>query len=121
MKTLKLFLIAVVCTLLTTSCGNHRKPAGWRTSDDVHIAVDETFRDIMEVELRTFGLLHPEAGIKPVFCSEDSAIRMLVRDSIRCCIATRKLSEDELLHVKVNRLGVRQAMVATDAFALDVN
>ena len=51
-------LVAAVCITLATSCGsNHRKPATWRTSDDVHIAVDETFRDIMEEEIETFGLL----------------------------------------------------------------
>lgn len=120
MKTLWLF-IAAVCITLSTSCGNHRKPAGWRTSDDVHIAVDETFRDIMAEELQTFGLINPEAGIKPVYCSEDSAIRMLVRDSVRCCIATRKLTANELSVIRSHNLDAKQAMIATDAFALIVN
>lgn len=106
---------------LATSCGHHRKPADWRTSDEVHIAVDETFRDIMTNELQTFGMLHPEAAVKPVFCSEDSAIKLLVRDSVRCCIATRKLSAAEIQVVESHNLGAKQAMVATDAFALIVN
>lgn len=106
---------------LATSCGHHRKPADWRTSDEVHIAVDETFRDIMTNELQTFSMLHPEAAVKPVFCSEDSAIKLLVRDSVRCCIATRKLSAAEIQVVESHNLGAKQAMVATDAFALIVN
>lgn len=75
----------------------------------------------MDEELQTFGLLNPEAGIKPVYCSEDSAIKLLVRDSVRCCIATRKLTENELSVIASHNLGAKQAMVATDAFALIVN
>lgn len=115
-------LVAAVCITLATSCGsNHRKPAGWRTSDDVHIAVDETFRDIMEEEIETFGLLNPSSAMKPVYCSEDSAIRMLLRDSVRCAITTRKLSKDELDVLKNYKLDAKQAMIATDAFALIVS
>lgn len=115
-------LVAAVCITLATSCGsNHRKPAGWRTSDDVHIAVDETFRDIMEEEIGTFGLLNPASAMKPVYCSEDSAIRMLLRDSVRCAITTRKLSKDELDVLKNYKLDAKQAMIATDAFALIVS
>ena len=115
-------LVAAVCIILATSCGsNHRKPATWRTSDDVHIAVDETFRDIMEEEVETFGLLNPASAMKPVYCSEDSAIRMLLRDSVRCAITTRKLSKDELDVLKNYKLDAKQAMIATDAFALIVS
>lgn len=115
-------LVAAVCITLATSCGsNHRKPATWRTSDDVHIAVDETFRDIMEEEIETFGLLNPTSAMKPVYCSEDSAIRMLLRDSVRCAITTRKLSKDELDVLKNYKLDAKQAMIATDAFALIVS
>lgn len=115
-------LVAAVCITLATSCGsNHRKPAGWRTSDDVHIAVDETFRDIMEEEIETFGLLNPASAMKPVYCSEDSVIRMLLRDSVRCAITTRKLSKDELDVLKNYKLDAKQAMIATDAFALIVS
>lgn len=115
-------LVVAVCITLATSCGsNHRKPATWRTSDDVHIAVDETFRDIMEEEIETFGLLNPSSAMKPVYCSEDSAIRMLLRDSVRCAITTRKLSKDELDVLKNYKLDAKQAMIATDAFALIVS
>lgn len=115
-------LVAAVCITLATSCGsNHRKPATWRTSDDVHIAVDETFRDIMEEEIETFGLLNPSSAMKPVYCSEDSAIRMLLRDSVRCAITTRKLSKDDLDVLKNYKLDAKQAMIATDAFALIVS
>ena len=82
MKTLWLS-VAAVCITLTTSCGNHRKSADWLTSDDVHIAVDETFRPIMEEEIQTYGLKYPTASMLPVYCSEHEALRLLLTDSLR--------------------------------------
>ncbi len=121
MKTLWLFA-AAVCTLLTASCGNnHRKAADWLTSDDVHIAVDETFRPIIEEELEVFSLNHPEAAMKPLWVSENEALRLLVSDSIRSCIATRKLTEREKEILKSHTLTARQAIFASDAIALIVN
>lgn len=120
MRTLWL-ISAAVCITLSTSCGNHRKSADWRTSDDVHIAVDETFKDIMDEEVQTFGMMNQEAGMKPLYCSEDSALHLLVADSVRCAIATRRLTDAELGVVRSHNLDARQAMIATDAFALIVN
>lgn len=120
MKT-RWLLAAAVCITLTTSCGNHRKSADWLTSDDVHVAVDETFRPIMEEEIETYGLKYPVASMKPVYCSEHEALRLLVHDSLRTCIVTRKLSESEEKHLESLTLRARQAQIATDALALVVN
>ena len=114
-------IAAVVCTLLATSCGNHRKSADWRTSDEVHIAVDQTFQDIMEDELQTFARFHVEAEPRPVYVSEDSALWLLLNDSVRSALVTRALTDQERLIVESHRLSVKQALVAYDAFALIVN
>lgn len=119
MRTLWLFL-AAVCITLSTSCGNHRMPADWRTSDDVHIAIDETFRPIMEEQVEAFSE-GEIATVKPIYCSEDSAIRMLVQDSTRCIVVTRKLTDKEMAIVESHNLGAKQAPIAADAFALIVN
>lgn len=118
MKFLKL-LAPTVCGLLLTACGHQTKD--WRTSDSVRVSVDETFRTIMDDEFKTFGMLHPAALLQPNYCSEDSAIRLLLMDSVRCCIATRELTDSEKQIVESHRLGVKQARIATDAFALIVN
>lgn len=120
MKTLWLS-VAAVCITLTTSCGNHRKSADWLTSDDVHIAVDETFRPIMEEEIQTYGLKYPTASMLPVYCSEHEALQLLLTDSLRSCIVTRKLSKEEIDHVGLKKLRPTQSLIATDAMALIVN
>lgn len=120
MKSIKLLLtVCVLCVL--ASCGKKYTGSGWRYSDDVYVAIDETFRPIMAEELEAFRLQHVESGDKAEYCSEDSAIQMLVNDSIRCCVVTRPLSDAETNRVKANRLPISKARIATDAFALIVN
>lgn len=104
------------------SCNN--KPQGnsnWLQDDDVKVAIDETFKPIMDNLVGTFGMSNPEANMKPVYVSEDSAIRMLVNDSVRCCIATRKLNDNEKRVIKSHTLGFNQSLIASDAIALVVN
>ena len=71
--------------------------------------------------VETFGMQHPEATMLPTYVSEDSAIRMLVRDSVRLIIATRPLTDDERKVVEAHSLGVKTNLIATDAIALVVN
>lgn len=119
MKKTVLFLGGLA--ILFSSCGNKSSQGGWRFSDDVYVAIDETFRPIMEEELDAFGLHHVEAKLNPVFCSEDSAVKMLVNDSIRSCVATRLLNDYEKQKVQTNKLNVMWHLIATDAFALIMN
>ena len=88
-------LLPLALLFLLFSCNNKPGTQGaWLLDDDVRFAVDETFRPIVGDLSDTFGLSHPESGMKPVYVSEDSALRLLVSDSLRCCIATRQLSEN---------------------------
>ena len=115
-------LLPLALLFLLFSCNNKPGTQGaWLLDDDVRFAVDETFRPIVSDLSDTFGLSHPEAGMKPVYVSEDSALRLLVSDSLRCCIATRQLSENERSVVASHHLGLNQSLIATDAIALIVN
>lgn len=107
--------------LCLTSCGGKKSNSNFLNEDDVKVSIDDTFKPIMENLVQTFGMAHVEATMKPVYVSEDSALRMLVNDSLRCCIATRKLNENEMTVIKGHNLGVHQSLIATDAIALVTN
>lgn len=123
MKKYFLFLLLLIAAFaLMASCGGNKKATNnWLAEDDVKVAIDETFAPIMQEEVETFGMMHPEAGMKPVYCSEDSALRLLLADSLRCCVVTRKLLPNELEIIKAHTLGAKQSLIATDAVALIVN
>ena len=113
---------AVFAAILLSACGEPQKSkSNWMAEDDVKVGIDETFQPIMEEIVQTFGMANPEANMKPLYASEDSVIRLLVNDSLRCCIATRPLDENEKKVVQSHTLGVKQVKVATDAIALIVN
>lgn len=100
---------------------NKTSTNNWMDEYNVSVAIDETFQPIMGNLTDTFAMTYKESKMKPVYVSEDSALRMLVNDSIRCVIVTRKLNDNELAIVKGHTLGATQALIATDAIALIVN
>lgn len=114
--------LVILCGAMLSSCKNNKKAnPKWMQEDDVKVAIDETFKPIMDNIVQSFGMAYPEANMKPVYTSEDQAIRLLVRDSLRCCIVTRKLKDNETTILKAHRLEARQSMIASDAIALVVN
>ena len=97
-----LFLLTA---LLATACGTNPKAAyNDLHEDDVHFAADK-----------------PEATMMPVYCSEDSALRLLLNDSVRMAIATQPLNDKQKEYVAAHHLAVTQSKIAYDAFALIVN
>lgn len=116
------FALLLTVGWVFVSCGGNKKGnPNWLKEDDVDVAIDETFRPVMENLVETFGMTKTEATMKPLYVSEDSALRLLTRDSLRCCIVTRKLNANELAMVEGHTLGAKQALIATDAIALVVN
>ena len=115
------FLLLSLLAIFSCSSGKQQSTSHWMEEYDVNVAIDETFQPIMGDLVDSYGMANKEANMKPVYVSEDSALRLLVRDSLRCCIATRKLNDNELAMVKANNLGIRQSLVAYDAIALVVN
>lgn len=104
------------------SCSKNQKTtSNWMSDYEVAIAIDETFRPIMENLVESFALAYPEAKMKPVYVNEDSAVRMLVNDSVRCIIVTRKVNDRETALIKGNTLAPTQAFIASDAIALVTN
>ena len=119
MKKLAYFFAAVL-TLGLVSCGEE-KPKNWLQEYDVEIAIDETFKPILSEAVQQFNMKYIEANMKPYYVTEDSAIHMLLDDSVRCCVATRKLTDVEKKIVKQKVGHVLQSIIATDAIALVVS
>lgn len=122
MKQKSIFLALMLLTLLMGACKNEKKSsANWMKEDDVNVAIDETFKPIMDNLVQSYGMAYQEANMKPQYVSEDQAIRMLVNDSLRCAIVTRKLKDNEKAIIESHRLGTTQSLIASDAIALVIN
>ncbi len=116
-----LALLLLLCLGLTSCKSNKKADSRWIHEDDVRVGIDETFRPIMDNLANSFAMQYKEATMNPDYVSEDQAIRLLVNDSVRCIVVTRKISDAEQKIVQSHRLEARQALIASDAIALVVN
>lgn len=118
----KFTFLLLLTTLLTAACGTNPKAAyNDLHEDDVHFAADESFQPILSELSDLYALRKPEATMMPVYCSEDSALRLLLNDSVRMAITTQPLNDKQKEFVAAHHLAVTQSKIAYDAFALIVN
>ena len=121
---MKLYIALLAASLLLLSgCGNKPKPGedDTLTSGTITIAVDETFRPIIEEELQVFHALTPDATVHPIYCSEVEAMKLLLADSVRLAITTQQLTKQETAYLNDKKFFPVSVKMATDGLALIVN
>lgn len=92
------------------------------SSGTIHISVDESFKPIIDSQIRVFMAQYPKANIITHYKPEAECIKDLLIDSIRMVIVTRGLSEEEVNLFK-DTLGYapKYGKMASDAIAVVVN
>jgi phosphate transport system substrate-binding protein len=85
------------------------------------IAVDESFRPVMEAEIELFKSIYGYSEFKVMYLPENSAMEMLLNDSVKMIVASRLLKTDEVSLLNGRKLFPKQLKVATDAIALVVH
>lgn len=118
----RVFFLCCALSLLLASCGGQKKTDGETMySGDIKIAVDESFKPIMEEELQVYRALTPEANVTPIYCSEVEAINLLLKDSVRLVIANRRLTENELASFHARKFFPESIRMAVSGIALITN
>jgi len=133
MKMSKLIHFTVICCIygilftVTAGCssgGNRKVFSGDEslTSGLIHISVDESFKPIIDSQIKVFSSLFPKAKVIPHYKSEAECLKDLLNDSIRMVIVTRGLREEEVNSLK-DTLGFTPSWgkIASDAIAVIVN
>ena len=91
------------------------------TSGKARIAVDETFRPVLEAEIDLFRGLYGYANLKTEYLPENEAFEKLLNDSVNLIVASRKLKPEEISIINSRKLYPKQLKIATDAIALIVH
>jgi len=91
------------------------------TNDSAKIAVDEAFKPIVDDELFVFKALDKKVHPRMTYRPENQVINLLLADSVRVALLSRKLSADELKTLSYRTLNPTMDRFAIDAVALIVN
>ncbi|MGV3765340.1 MAG: PstS family phosphate ABC transporter substrate-binding protein [Chitinophagaceae bacterium] len=116
----------VAFLLLLAACGTPQKKADF-TGDDpqngtIHISVDESFKPIIDSQIRVYESSNPNTRIIAHYKSEADCMKDMLVDSIRMVIVTRGLNEKEEAYYQ-DTLKIKPVWdrVAFDALAVIVN
>lgn len=116
-------LWALVLAVAFTAC--RQKPKDGRTdtytTGTVAIAADESFQPIVEEEIFVFESLYPMADLVPHYVTEVEAVNLLLKDSLRLAITSRRLTPEELYSFNSRKFFPQQIKIATDGLALITN
>ena len=109
---------------LLNSCGNNNEDQQTDTLDSgtIYISADESFKPLIDSEIKVFEALNSKATIVPFYKPEAECIKDFMVDSIRMVIITRSFSEQEENRIVDSfRLAPRSLLIAKDAVAVIVN
>lgn len=116
-------LYAVIAFVLVCSCKNDKTDRHTDTvrSGVIQIGVDENFAPIIQQEIDVFEAKNQTAGIVPIYTTENEAINLLLKDSVRMIVTSHKLTKDQHKYLESKKMFAQEAKIATDAIALIVN
>jgi phosphate transport system substrate-binding protein len=123
-KRKKRFTVAAAMALLFCHCNNEQ--VVYRTDKldrgTIHISVDESFKPVIDSQIKVFEASFPEAHIIAHYKPEAECLKDLLVDSIRMVIVTRQLlpAEEQRLKDTLSFIPV-QGRIAYDAVAVIVN
>jgi phosphate transport system substrate-binding protein len=116
-------LLIPFLALMAVSCNNNKikEYTDSPTSGEITIAVDETFKPIVDSEIEAFTYYYKNAHIKAAYVPEGTAFKSLLNDSARLVIAARGLNENEKDYFKSIQLTPKITRIAIDAIALIIH
>ncbi|WP_431213712.1 substrate-binding domain-containing protein [Puia sp. P3] len=116
-------LIGSVLLGLLAGCSSQgKKPQETPTNGTINISVDESFRPVIDSQIKVFESSFPDVHIVPHYKPEAECFRDLSTDSTRMVIVTRSLSrEEEKFYVDSFHLTPTEGPLAYDAIAVLVH
>lgn len=114
------YLSAVI--LVMAACSNpDAKKLDTATEGTIHISVDETYKPLIDSEIKVFESLYPKAHIIATYKPEADCFKDLLNDSARLVIVTRDFNQQEREYFKQIKITPNSLLLAWDALALVVN
>jgi phosphate transport system substrate-binding protein len=125
MNKIKNMMLTILGMSILASCGKAKDKNGKEfdtpANGTITVAVDESFRQIMDAEKSAFEKTFPYTKINLVHKNEGEAVAMLLNDKARVAVITRELDETEKAIFKRDDIRYRSFKFAGDGIALITN
>ncbi len=123
MNKLTLCFVALIAYCGFSSCGGSDPSTLQETTTrgNIRIAADDAFRQMLDAELFVFHSEYKYAKVNPTYTSEGEAMKLLLDDSVRLAVITRKLNESERAFLKSKDIFPKETLIAYDALTFIVN
>lgn len=106
---------------LTACSENPDGPKDTPNSGVIDIAVDETYKPVIEQQLHVFDSSNPDAKINVHYKSEAECIKDYLAGKVRLILVTRELTEEEKKYCTTKNIIPFSQALARDAVAVIVN
>jgi phosphate transport system substrate-binding protein len=123
MRRINKIIFIFFCTcLFFVSCRNKTEQYDSPIKGDIFISVDESFKPVIEEQIKVYQSTHTDTRIIASYKSEADCFRDLEKDSTRMIIVSRGLSDDESDYYK-QKLSFKPQwdILAYDAIAVIIN
>jgi len=116
-----LSLLTIAICFVFAACDDAAIYPDNQTMGAIAISVDETYKPIMEEQIKIFEGRYPKAKIKAVYKPEADCIQDFIKDTTRLIFITRKLTADEKKICEQKKIAVtRELAMLRDAVAFIV-
>lgn len=116
------FSVPGLLAITGCSSGDNKRVADTTKSGTIHVSADESFKPVIDSQIKVFESQRPEARIIVHYKPEADCLRDLNVDSIRMVIVTRGLTDREVTTLS-NKYSFKPSfgVLAFDAIAVVVN
>ncbi|NQV02107.1 MAG: substrate-binding domain-containing protein [Bacteroidia bacterium] len=117
-----LSVVGVVFVLFLMGCGGDpMKQLDKPTRGTIKVAMDDSYRLLMESEIHTFEAIYKYATIDTIYSNETEVFEDFMNDSVPLIVVNRKLTEREHEILSAQQIVPKTTLIAYDAVALIVN
>lgn len=123
MQWFKNISLGLITALFFSACNEDavKKPTDTPGSGTIDISADETYKPIIEEQVKVFDSSFPEAHLNVHYKPEAECIKDFLSDKARLILVTRELSADEKKVLEQKKIVPTSLAVAKDAVAVIVN
>jgi len=121
MPVLKAIIFSLFISAFIVSCGPDNTPKDNLASGTIDISADETYKPVIDEQLKVFDSSYPDAKITVHYKSESECFADYLNRKARIILVTRELSAEEKKIAEQNLIVPSSLPLAEDAVAIIVN